>query len=343
VKDKKLFKNISVFLICCLVVVLAGLNIHQYLQIQKAKQEISGKNLSDNKAAANITDDNNPFSPESNPQNRPDIQAEDRARDDEVDDLIYHLHASEEELSVVNEQLAASEAKKAERKKLEKEYQEKHWDNGANRNTMNMVYDMQYGELFKELDLSPEETGRIKDLLYEEDIALQVLLLEYGDTSNLTVKQLEEIRQRNREIHEDLESNIETLLGESDYAAYRTFMATRNERDRIDEFSEYLDPNESLTGAQKKSLVEAMHEAVKQVEYEKSEDVASGQLQFYDEENITRVLSNYSRTNDAYLKAAAGMLSASQLKQFKAHLEEETERYRLGLEIQALGNLELNN
>jgi hypothetical protein len=343
VSRRKTFKKTGVFLICFSAIILAGFNVDQYLQIKGSKQGKSPGKNTENGTAGNIAQAGKAPLQQERSGIQPVKIRDSRTALDEASDLLYHLDAAKEELSVVKEHLAADKAKKAEQNKTEKEYQEKFWDNAANKATMFKVYDLQYVEIFQELNLPSDVTVRIKELLYEEDIALQELLLEYGESRDLTVKQLEEIRHRNSVIHEDLGTKVEKLLGVNDYAAYRKFMGTRVERDRVEEFTKYLNPKEALTGVQEKLLVKAMHEAAKQVEYEKAEDSANTQLKVDDEANIVRVLSNYTRTNNAYLKAATGMLSASQLKQFKAHLEEATERYRLRLEIQALENRDSNS
>jgi hypothetical protein len=54
------------------------------------------------------------------------------------------------------------------------------------------------------------------------------------------------------------------------------------------------------------------------------------------EEKMEMQLASYTRSNEAYLRAAKSVLSAAQMEKFEAYLEEETERNKLFLEMSTL-------
>jgi hypothetical protein len=330
VNTKKTIETVVILLLSLSAVALASINIYQHVRIRQAVLTNSppGDGSIPETAKAPL---------EQNNHNQIVSSGNTRTDRSEADELLDQIYAAEEELSMVNEELAADEAKKAMRNQKLKELRQKYSiKRRTNKETLKTNLEFQYADLYKKLDLSPERLDEFKDLLAEQMLARQELYADYDVTGDLTEEEQKEIGRRYGELHEEYESKIEELLGETKYAAFQTYSETQGERYRVDNYMGYLDSNDMLTETQKESLIEAMHEESKYVVNESPDYAPENYSNLSDEEKIEFRLTSYTRNNEAYLKAANSVLSAAQLEKFESHLEEETERFRLILEMQSL-------
>jgi len=335
---KKTIKNLAIVLICLFGLALIGLNLYQHQQIKKATQGISTELSSDNQSP--VADKTGAVSSrlkvaDQNPSLAP---GESQSAGNEGDDLSYQLEAAEEELEMINKQLSEEEAKKAEQRKIQKELQKRHREDPSFKTSMKRRMDTQYADLFNKLNLSAEEEDKFKDLLVEEMMAQQDIYYEYDTDSYATLsrEQQEELNQRYMVLQNEYESKKEDLLGEENYVSYQTYSETQGERYNVNAFIETLDTGEKLTETTKEALIGAMHEAMSNVAYERIDDDSESLSNPYSEKNIARMLANYDRRIDAYIKAGNSILSAPQLEQFKSYLQKEREQYKLIMEMSVL-------
>lgn len=337
---KKTIKNIAVIFICLLGIALIGINIHQHQQIKKARQLRSSETYPDNETTTETLPYSEPAYPTNASQNPAPYPDEVQTVDNEAEELIYHLDAAEEELDIVQEQLADEEAKKAEQKRLQRELQKKYREDPSYEKSMRDSLDIQYADLFEKLNLPPEELEEFKDLLFEEIMAKQDIYNEYDTDgyATLSKEQREELTQRYMELNEEYESKYADLLGEDNYEIYQAYTETQNERYNVNNFIETLGSDEKLTETKKEALIISMNEEIKNVTWESldlnEESEASSNM--YSEKNIERMMAIYNLQIEAYSKAADSILSGSQLEKFKTYLQKKRDQYKLYMEMAAL-------
>jgi hypothetical protein len=315
---------------------LAGLNIHQYRQIQSAKE----KTFTESPYAARPMELSVPERQMKIPQTAStaivNSGKKPQAGSSKAHELIYHLESAEEELAVVQDQLATDQAKNAERQKIEKELQKKYREDPSFKKAMKEGLDLQYADLFKKLDLSPEKLEMFKDLLFEENMAQQDIFIDLDNPGNPSAEEQEEINKRFQVLNEEYEARKKELLGETGYATCQAYSVTEYERYQVNEFLTFLDSDSKLTESQKESLIEAMGESVQKVRAERGEGRSGSSSDISEEQKMEETLDFQARSHDAYLEAASSILSSSQQEQFDGYLENRLEQQRLFLEMQAL-------
>lgn len=335
-KPHKTAQKIAFFLICFSGVALAGVNVYQYRQIREAKDRTSTISATDLMEAAEPAHMEDVTTALKNAGlDRTGSPAQDPAGGNEADALQYQLLAAEEELLSVTNQLTSEAEKRAERQKAQKELQKKSMQQPAFKNAMREHINSEYADLFEKLNLSPEDLEMFKDLLMEEFMSQQELFADLDDPNALSKEEQEELNQQMQALSKEYESKKRELLGETDYATYLAYNTTQAQRYDVNNFTATLDPSETLTNTQKEALIGAMSDAMQYVEHEKIER-GEGVTPTYSEDNISAMMTNYTRRTDAYLNSANSILSASQLEKFETYLDGQVEQYRTILEMQAL-------
>lgn len=335
---KKIIKNIAILLICLSLPVLIGLNIYQHQQIKKISNGVTSEKSVNNGSTANAT------SVKENPEGEKAVQVTTLAGkvkpagNSASDDLSYQIDAAEEELDMAKKQLSDEEAKKAELKKAEKELMKKSMQDPSQKKYMRNYLGIQYGDLFKELNLSPEKLEKFKDMLVDEMMAQQNIYLEReGDTTTPSKEEQKELSQRYEALNKEYETKKSELLGKDDYEKYQTYAERTGERYYVNSFMESLGSSEKLTDTQKNDLIDAMHDEAKNVRYESSnDDNSESSSNRYDEKSIARMLEFEDRQGEAYLKAAKDILPASQIEQFKTYLKQQRDMMESSIKMQAL-------
>jgi hypothetical protein len=199
---------------------------------------------------------------------------------------------------------------------------------------------LQYNDLFKELNLSPEKLEKFKDLLADEMMAQQKTYIDLGGFGEpLSKEKQEELRKRSEALNKEYEEKKDDLLGKNDFDKYKVYSERMGERYYVTSFMESLNSTEKITDSQKNNLIEAMHNETKSLRDENEKnDSTEEPTDMYDEKNIVRMVEMQDRRGEAYLKATKGILSASQTEQFKNYLKRQRDLFESSMKMQALMN-----
>jgi hypothetical protein len=337
---KKIIKNIFIAIICLSLPVLICLNVYQRRQIIKslnvAVLETSAHKVP-TATAPKVKE--NPVDQKAAQVSNIAVKSKTSGNND-VDDLNYQLNAAQEELALVNKQLADEETRKAEQKKAQMELQKRYVINSSSmKNSMRKSLGIEYEDLFKVLNLSSEKFEKFKDILVDEMMARQNIFADLGDTNNPSKEQQEEINQRFQAIDREYDAKKSELLGNDGYEKYQAYTERSGERYYVNNFIGSLGSDEKLTDVQKTQLIDAIHDEVKNITYEMiSDENSESSSNMYTEKRIAQVLKNAEKRHEAYLKAAQNILTASQLEKFKASLKQERDRFEYIAKYQAMRN-----
>jgi hypothetical protein len=329
-ENKKLIKNIAVYLISLSVPVLICLSIYQHLQIKKLSQDVNREttvsyNAASNKgrtAQNNITEGITPADNLENPGKN------------DTGDIKDQLNATEKKLDTAGAQLSNELAKQAELKKIEEVNKAKSQGDNSKSNIAYFKYnlDSEYGPLFKGLNLSSNKLYALKQLLVDKYAESMEYREEIVNGVRLTVTNENEVKA------EEYNTKINELLGESDYQKYKLYEETRGDRSWVNSFISLSNPTEPLTEDQQQRLINSMYEKRKSIESElKNYEISPDSLSKLDDAAISRVIRKRDRINEEYISAAKDILSESQAKQFAAYLKENRDRYESSLK-ESLGN-----
>jgi hypothetical protein len=338
---RRILKKIGVGLLGLMVVGLFILNIFQYQQIKKVSRNTNSETTANSASASPVTSDKEDIMQKKGVKSTALASKEKASAGGNDDDLNYQLDAAEEELDMVHNQLSAEQTKKAELKKAQLELQKKSMKDPSFKKYMRSSLDMQYGDLFKQLNLSPEKLEKFKDLLVDEMAAGQNIYIEMqlgNDTP--TKEQQAEMRKRYEALNKEYETKKNELLGKNDFQTYQAYSERTGERYYVSNFMESLGSSEKMTETQKNNLIEAMYNESKNIRNENkvNDDSSESFSSSFDEKSIAKMMEFEDRRGEAYLKATQGLLTASQTEQFRTYLKQQRDMMESSMKMQALMN-----
>jgi hypothetical protein len=318
-------------LVCLTMLGLIGFIVYQHHQIKTLSQALQSANESSGKQT---TGQNGIAQKAATPNKALASKGQNVS-----DDLSYQLTAAEEELDSAHAQLSDTLVKDAKdeknimlspsdmlktpegRKKL--------------RSALKNGLDETYSALFKQLDLSPEKLARLKELLADQSIASMELQNEIQGASP-TEENRNNLRQRQEDLKKQDDAALAALLGTADYQTYKDYNDRFEERMMVRMFTQTLGDDDSLTGDQKKALIESMYKARTDAFSQTGEE--QNKVMFpsdWNEEGIAKMMAINDRVYDGYTKSAEATLSASQTTQFKEYLKKNQAMMKASLKQQA--------
>ena len=316
---KKIIRNITIIFISLSFLLSICLNIYQHQQINKLTQvTISGSLAIDDSTDNGLSGKDDAVQGKGDQASSTGAGGIKTKTDNAViDELIYQLNAAEEELDYAWKQLSDAQT---ENNRYTLQFE----------TSLRDSIDDEYGDLFRELDLSPDELESFKDILLDNRIAQRDFYRElYGATPSEEKRlELEQLRQ---DIEDDEENKIIESLGIGVYEEYKAYKDASDEINEVRSFAASLGSDDRLTETQQKALIEAMR---KEPIYSESDSDNAKILfpsEIYTENNIAEILSMHKSYNEAFIKAAQGILSPSQLVLLKGYLNKRHDNYENSL------------
>ncbi|MBN1626041.1 MAG: hypothetical protein JW944_05905 [Deltaproteobacteria bacterium] len=317
--DRNKIINFVVIIICLLLVASIALNIRQYYQNRKLTAKIYGA------FAEHETTNNQIYGKDSDLQeNRDQSQPTGIGRiststgNADINELTYQLNAAEEELDYVWKQLSDAQTEN-----------NSTYDLQADRYLRDALDD-EYDYLFRGLDLTPEGLERFKDILFNNRVALRDFYRKLYETTPSEEKRVE-LERLKKDINDEEERKIIESLGKGVYEKYKAYKNAFDEINDVRSFAASLGSDDKLTKAQEKALIEATQ---KELIYSGTDNEDAKILfpsEIYTENNIAEILSMHKGYNEAFIKAAQGILSPSQSVLLKGYLNKKHDNYENGL------------
>lgn len=330
-ENRTIVKKIAIGLISLSVLVLIGFAIFHYLNKSSQhinQQTVVKQDLTANEIPANIN------TTLGNVSQSTITEGEVEDSEKEIDELHYQLDAAEEELDMANKQLADEKAKELELRKLRHELQLKSANDPAYREWARKGINNDYDLLFKELNLSPEQLEKLKDILVDNKIDHMTTWTEMQATTNPTEEKREVFQQRFDDLDKQRDDKINELIGQHKYETYQSWMERGVAMHVVQSFAESLDSNDKLNKDQENELIEIIHREEEKLVSEMGYDPMK-QCQFesaYNLKIIEDTLKYEEKLHANSLGNAAGILSTSQIdalnSYFNKSLEDSEEYYK---------------
>jgi len=333
-ENTKKSKKVVNALVYILVLVLIGVVVYQNHQIRKLTYTLNSADESTGKPVP-VKD---VVTQKVATRNAPPVAG--RSGPDDFGDLEYQLNAAEEELAMANEQLADEIARNDENSMMMGPMAMLQTEAGKKRlrNALKNGYDQTYSSLFKEMNLSPEKIDQLKELLADQQIASMGSqnVLQNSSPTELTEEDSKNLQKRREEEINKNNAALEALLGSENFQAFEDYKDKSRERQMIQMYSQNLSFDDTLTGDQKKSLLEALYNKRKDIYSQQGFDpeISNGALTS-SEEGAAKFMEMNVLVYDGYIKGVeeAG-LSESQETQLKKYLEKEQAMMKKSLEVQ---------
>jgi len=188
--------------------------------------------------------------------------------------------------------------------------------------------DTAYAPLFKTMNLSPEETGKLKNMLLDQEIksAEQMLALaKPGQDLEAQTNVLKEIVQD----QSVFDLKLKAVLGDARYAEYQDYNQTIGQRVALDQFSQQLaGAQTSLSDEQGRQLLQIMADEQRGMPgfYNPGDPLAIAEttgLEAMTDERMNDLFSAMQEADQRVLQRAADVLTANQLQALAAFLSAE--------------------
>ncbi|MGH7993113.1 MAG: hypothetical protein ACREDQ_06330, partial [Limisphaerales bacterium] len=101
------------------------------------------------------------------------------------------------------------------------------------------MLDKQYASLFQQLNLTPEQTAALKDLLEKKTFAGTDAGFSMMDNT-LDAAQRADLAKQVKSQTDDIESQIKQFLGDANYQTFQTYEKTLPDRTTVSQFNEQL-------------------------------------------------------------------------------------------------------
>jgi len=191
---------------------------------------------------------------------------------------------------------------------------------GVMRAQSKLALDMNYGDLFEDMLVTPEELEDFKDLLVDKQMAMMETMQDFslGDGSKD-----KERSDRLKEIDDEYSDKIRLAIGENNYETYRQYEETLPDRMQVNVFKQQLSSSDRLTQRQEEDLVSAMHDERTSfyASFSKDQEQVSAPVKLTAEE-IKEKIDHLSTLRDNYINRAQDILSEFQLIQFEKNAEQ---------------------
>lgn len=162
--------------------------------------------------------------------------------------------------------------------------------------------DARYGELFKQLNLSPAQLAEFKALLAEREAAGRDVWMTAREQGIDPRTSRDQLRELSTSIQAEVDASIKTTLGDSVYSALENYNSTSQQRNTVNDFARRLDySSQPLNDAQSAQLTTILAQT----------GTVSGRTVL-----IT----------DATISQAAGVLTSTQLENLKSQQAEQQAR-----------------
>lgn len=196
--------------------------------------------------------------------------------------------------------------------------------------------EMMYGPLLKCLQLSDADLEKFKGLLLDRQMALVDSSMDMMN-SGATPEEKKAAADRIKEMTAAYDAQAKELLGDENYAIYKSFEETQAERMQVTMFKGSLTGADQLSVEQEDSLIRAMHDERSNF---KSTIPGFGDKQTPDPsqftpERITQFLEESARLQEQYVAKAATILTPTQLEQFKANQKQQQAMQEMGMKMAA--------
>jgi uncharacterized protein YbaA (DUF1428 family) len=194
------------------------------------------------------------------------------------------------------------------------------------------MINMMYGGLFKDLNLSPEEKDKLKELLTDAQMKnIEAAQGLFGGKEGVTEDATKQIADSKKQT----DAEIKALLGDERFAHYQEYQKNVGERMQIDQFKNQLaGANMPMDDAQAAQLMQIMKDAKAASPAPISDDQTKmPNKDSFTAENLEKQLAWMDDYNRRVLERAAQVLTPDQFKQYQSFQEQQTSMQKLGLQM----------
>lgn len=200
---------------------------------------------------------------------------------------------------------------------------------------MGPMIDKQYGALFQQLNMTPEESGQLKTLLMNKMLAGADAGMALLDDSTDAAKRAELTKQM-KAATDDLDAQIKQFLGDA-YPSYQSYEKSVPDRTVVNQFGDQLSGDNVLNPDQQAQLVQALSDARTAfkwtTDYNNKTPANGDYAAMFSPEKIDQFTKETEQFNQQFLAQAQKILTPAQLTQFAEYQKTQLQMQLLGMKM----------
>ncbi|HEY4414623.1 MAG TPA: hypothetical protein VGO57_02935 [Verrucomicrobiae bacterium] len=199
---------------------------------------------------------------------------------------------------------------------------------------MGPMIEKQYAALFKQLNLTPEQSAKVKDLLQQKMLASADSGMSLMDDS-LDATQRADLAKQNKQQADDYDAQIKEYLGDDNYSAYESYQKTIPDRTAVSQFNDQLGSSAALSDDQQQQLTQAMSDARSNfkwsTDYNNKPPTDGNYASMFTEDKINQHEQEQEQFDQQFLAQAQNILTPDQLTALK-----EFQKQRLAMQTASM-------
>jgi hypothetical protein len=197
-----------------------------------------------------------------------------------------------------------------------------------------------YAKLFARLNLTPEQSATLKDLIISKQlVSAEAGLSMFG--GDMTLEKRADLAKQIKAGNDDADAKIKDYLGDAKYSDYEAYEKELPQRMAINGFKDQLaSGSNGLSDAQENELMKAMEQERTGFKFttdfsDKSKFKSGDYLSMFTEDRVNTYMQELAQLNSQYVTRAQGILTADQLTSFQKYLDGQTALQKAGMQMAA--------
>ncbi len=201
------------------------------------------------------------------------------------------------------------------------------------------IIDKQYADLFKQLNMTPDQASAMKDLISKKMLAGADVGMAMLDDS-LDASQRADLTKQVKAESDDYDQQIKQLLGDDNYKGYQSYEKTVPDRMAVDQFnSQFAGTSTALTPSQQQQLVQALSDSRNNFNWtsglNNQQDLgANGDIaSMLTDENIAKFTAEREQFDQQFLARAQQFLTPEQVTAYQQFQKQQRELQLMGFNV----------
>ncbi len=203
---------------------------------------------------------------------------------------------------------------------------------------MGTMVDKNYAEFFKSMNMTPEQTAAMKELILNKMLGGAELGMELMGGEMDAEKRAALLKQM-KDNTEALDNQIKELLGAENYSLYEAYEKTIPDRQAIDALKTQLSENTRLSSAQEEQLREALSSERLSfkftTDFNDQNNVSEDMFSRFTEDKLNVFFQEQEQLNQRYLDRAKTILSADQYTVYQKSIVAQQEMIKATMKMAA--------
>jgi hypothetical protein len=200
------------------------------------------------------------------------------------------------------------------------------------------IIEKQYADLFKQLNLSPEQSAAFKDLVMKKMFSGTDASLSMMDDS-LDASQRADLAKQVKAQSDEVDSEIKQFLGDNNYQAYQSYEKSVPDRMTMSQFNDQFagSPN-ALSPEQQSQMVQALSDARNNFTWtsglNQQNPGANGDIgSMLTDDNIAKFTSEREQFDQQFLGKAQQILTPDQFATYQQFQKQQRDMQLMGLKM----------